>query len=239
MALPSMTGSVRYSAAMMRPPVLLLALLALLVVPTLAAAAIAPVSPAAGLATANSAPTFTWTLDGGSVPGSLQVSTNPAVDPSTNRLVGASIDQPLAADAAGYRPGTAQQLYAGVWNWRVVGTTAGVADATPTQAFTVRPVVSTPRLKVAATRKGTAGTVRIHTNTARFRMRVRILHGRSTCLNRVVTRSRARARIGAWDTYRIYCYPYGGVARGTRVTTIVTVTGNGVSRSARATAIAR
>jgi hypothetical protein len=223
---------------MIRPTVMIVALLALLVVPSLATAAIVPVSPRLALVTTTPAPAFTWRLDAGSAPSSLQVSVNPAVDPATNRLVGASIDQPLAATATGYRLAAAQQLFAGTWHWRVVGATAGIADASPTQPFTIRPVVSRPRLKFSAVGKGTTGVVRVHTNTARFKLGIRIVHGRATCLKRVITRPRTRASLKLWDTYRIYCYPYGGILPGSRVAVAATVSANGLSRTTRTTLIA-
>lgn len=203
-----------------------------LAAPAVADAAITPTAPAANAVTLSSAPNFTWALDADSVATGLQVAASANVDAASGKLVAPAIDATVAPGVTTYRPGAALQLFAGRWYWRVTGTTAGGADGSAPQLLVVKPQVAPPRLtKLVPARKGVSGVVQLRTNTARYKLRVRVKYGATVCLDDVVTDKRARARISKWDAFRIYCYPYGGVKAGTVATVTVTVAGNGVSRT--------
>lgn len=221
----------RTTSALLHVAALACALATALTCAASAEAAITPVAPAADTVTLRSNPVFSWATDGDSSVSSLQVAANPAIDPVTNKLVAPVIDQGITAGSTTFTPGTALQLFAGTWYWRVVGTTGGAPAGTDPRVIRVKPQVAPPRVRLTAARKGTTGVVQLRTNAAKYKLRVRILHGRVTCLDRLLTGTRKRTRIASWDAFKVYCYPYLGVSSGTRAKVIITITANGVTRT--------
>jgi len=211
-----------------------LILLALVLAATSATAAPVVTAPAAG-ATTTVRPTFSWTFEPLTTARALEVAATTTLD-TAGDLTAPIIDVPLAPTARSLRPTLAQQLYAGRWYWHVTGTLgAGTAPAANSdsalRAFTVRKSIAAPYISINSTRRGTAGIVRVKVNVPAYTMRVRIVHGRTVCLSRVVRGTRPRTRLHRADSFKIFCYPVSPLATGTRATTTVTIIAGGVKRT--------
>lgn len=195
-----------------------------------ASAGVQPVSPTDGSWTATSRPHFAWTADAGTAPYALEVSQHRELR-ADGGFRSTVIAQQLDPAATSFRPSLAQQLWTGRWYWRVRANDAAGDASSAVREVVVSRRVLRPQLYVFATPRGTSGFVRINTNTHKFRLRVRIVHGRSVCLDRVIVRRRERARLHLWEAFRIYCYPPAQLRRGTVATVTTTLSAGSLARA--------